>query len=156
MVEKTDWQPNFLVYLSETATFSANLKSLRAMIHWIRLRLNSLGLDETNLRKAELASEEVLVNIIKHGYKKQTGKIEIELQMLHSHIEILFRDYGPPFNPLEREISFNPFATLEERRPGGLGILFIRQYMDEVRYRREKNANVLMLIQKFTDSSRLK
>jgi serine/threonine-protein kinase RsbW len=124
------------------------------MIHWIRLQLHSLGLDETNIRKTELASEEALVNIIKHGYKNQTGKIEIELHASNSQIEIVLRDYGPAFNPLEREISFNPLATLEERSIGGLGILFIRQYMDEVRYRREKRANVLILIKKFTDSSR--
>ncbi len=146
----------FTFHLNETATFSANLKSLRTMIHWIRLQLGSLGLDETNIRKTELASEEVLVNIIKHGYKKQVGKVEIELRVCDSHIEILFRDYGPPFNPLEREISFNPLATLEERNLGGLGILFIRQYMDEVRYRREEKANVLMLVKKFTDSSQSK
>ena len=124
------------------------------MIHWIRTQLLALGLDETNIHKTELASEEALVNIIKHSYKKQTGKVEIELHALDSQIEIVLRDHGPAFNPLEREISFNPLATLEERNLGGLGILFIRQYMDEVRYRREKGANVLVLIKKLKNSFR--
>jgi anti-sigma regulatory factor (Ser/Thr protein kinase) len=129
------------------------------MIRWIRLQLDTLGLDETNIRKTELASEEALVNIIKHGYKKQVGEIEIELRAFDSQIEILLRDRGPAFNPLEQEISFNPLATLEERNPGGLGILFIRKYMDEVRYQREEGTNVLTLIKKITkstDSFRLK
>jgi len=119
------------------------------MIQWIRSQLYSHGFDEINIRKAELASEEALVNIIKHGYKQRTGKVEIELHAFEAHIEILLRDHGPAFNPLEQEISFNPLASLEERSLGGLGILFIRQNMDEVRYRREKNSNVLVLIKKF-------
>ncbi len=118
------------------------------MIHWVRLQLLSLGLNETNVRKTELASEEALVNIIEHGYQKNEGTIEVELHRFGTVIEIVLRDYGPAFNPLEREISFNPLAPLEERKIGGLGILFIRQYMDEVRYRRERNANVLTLIKK--------
>lgn len=120
------------------------------MIHWIRLHLRSFGLDETHLRQTELASEEALVNIIKHGYQEKTGKIEIEIYTNGKNIEIVIRDHGPPFNPLEREIFFDPLATLEERKIGGLGILFIREYMDEVRYRREKNSNVLTLVKKIT------
>jgi serine/threonine-protein kinase RsbW len=143
-------KPNFLLFiLDKTATFTANLKSLQSMIQWIRLELYSHGFDETNIRKTELASEEALVNIIKHGYKQRTGIVEIELRTFDSHIEILLRDQGPAFNPLEREISFNPLASLEERSLGGLGILYIRQNMDEVRYSREKNSNVLVLIKKF-------
>ena len=150
MVEKRVETKFFTFHLSRTETFSANLKSLQAMIHWIRLQLYSHGLDETNIRKTELASEEALVNIIKHGYKKQAGTVEIELKAFETHIEILLRDYGPAFNPLEQEIAFNPLATLEERSLGGLGILFIRKYMDEVRYWRDKNMNVLVLIKKFS------
>jgi len=146
---KAGCKTKFLLFiLSKTATFIANLQSLPAMIQWIRMQLYSHGLGETTIRKIELASEEALVNIIKHGYKQWMGFVQIELKSFAAHVEIILRDHGPPFNPLEQEISFNPMATLEERSLGGLGILFIRQNMDEVRYRREKNANVLMLVKK--------
>lgn len=129
-------------------TFFADLNQLRPMIRWIRQEAILLGLDETSVRQTELASEEALVNIIDHGYKGTVGQITIELQDSGSHIEIVIRDKSPFFNPLEHAIEFDPLATLEERQIGGLGILFIRQYMDEVHYQREGEANVLTLIKK--------
>lgn len=118
------------------------------MLHWIRSQLRAFGLDETKIRQTELASEEALVNIIRHGYQEKAGKIEIALDEKKGQMEVVIRDYGPAFNPLEKELNFNPHATLEERDIGGLGILFIRECMDEVRYARENDANVLTLIKK--------
>ena len=126
------------------------------MLQWVREQLRANGLDEVSIRKVELASEEALVNIIRHAYKETAGVVEINIQKVKKQIEIEIRDNGPSFNPLKQEIAFNPMASLEEREIGGLGILFIRQYMDEVRYRREGNANILILVKKFTDPSRLK
>jgi anti-sigma regulatory factor (Ser/Thr protein kinase) len=53
-------------------------------------------------------------------------------------------DEGPPFDPLARP---DPDITLdlEDRQPGGLGILMIRQFTDDVAYRREDGRNVLTI-----------
>jgi anti-sigma regulatory factor (Ser/Thr protein kinase) len=132
--------------LNRKKTFEAEIKQLRPMIHWIREQLFALGLDETNVRKTELASEEALVNVMDHGYKGKSGRIEIEILSSSSQIEIVIRDWGVAFNPLEQEVGFDPLATLEEREIGGLGILFMRQYVDEIQYLRKGDANVLTLI----------
>lgn len=143
--------------MSERRTFSAILGQLSQMLSWIREQLRKNGLDDISSRKVELASEEALVNIIRHAYKETAGMVEINVRKApKKQIEIEIRDNGPSFNPLKQEIAFNPMASLEEREIGGLGILFIRQYMDEVRYRRESNANILILVKKFTGPSRLK
>lgn len=119
------------------------------MLHWLRKQLLVAGLDDAAVFKAEIASEEALVNIIEHAYKQRTGIIEIEIcdgKAQNSFVAITIRDYGPPFNPLDCKIDFDPKAPLEERKIGGLGILFMREYMDEVRYRREGDVNTLVLI----------
>lgn len=110
-----------------------------------------MGCEENCIRKIELASEEALVNIIEHGYKNSSGKIHIRIcECKPGVVELIFADYGPPFNPLKKQTSFNPLASLEERAIGGLGILFIRQYMDDVRYKREKEMNILSLYKKIS------
>lgn len=119
------------------------------MLSWIRQQLAQAGMDESSMHKVEIASEEALVNIIRHAYKNRAGDIEIHIQEGEPFfVEITIRDHGPPFNPLERDITFDRTAGIDEREVGGLGILFMREYMDEVRYRREEDANVLSLIKK--------
>lgn len=128
--------------------FPARMEKLSQMIEWIREHLTSMSFDDAAIRKVELASEEALVNIIRHGYKKQAGQIEIEFHHSPDQAEIILKDAGPPFNPLLEEIELNHDSSLEEREEGGLGILFMREYMDEVRYRRESNQNILTLIKR--------
>lgn len=60
---------------------------------------------------------------------------------------------GAPFNPLMIETEIDPLAPLEERAIGGLGILFMRQYMDDIRYERRKRTNILTLIKKIPHPS---
>jgi anti-sigma regulatory factor (Ser/Thr protein kinase) len=134
--------------LNANAQFSGKITQLRRMLYWIRSQLIIAGLDESSVHKVEIASEEALVNIIRHAYKNQTGTIEINVYEGEPFVEIVIRDHGPPFNPLDRDVSFDRSAGIDEREIGGLGILFIREYMDEVRYQREKDANVLILIKK--------
>jgi len=118
------------------------------MLDWIRQQLRHAGLDHASIHKVEVASEEALVNIIRHAYKNVPGSIDIAIQDEQSCVEITIRDKGPPFNPLDRDISIDRGASIEERPIGGLGILFMREYMDEVRYKREGNVNILSLIKK--------
>ncbi len=97
----------------------------------------------------ELASEEVFVNIINHGYREGPGKIEIAVEIFpKSRAEIEIKDSAPPFDPLKKRKKVELDAPMEEREEGGLGIYFVKQFMDEVRYRREGNYNILTLVKK--------
>ena len=108
------------------------------MLGWIREHLSSLGLEKST--KFELASDEALVNIIQHAYKDSPGPIEIAIREESPHtIAITIRDFGPPFDPLTHTRSHN------KEEAGGLGILFMREYVDEVRYRRKGKCNLLIL-----------
>jgi anti-sigma regulatory factor (Ser/Thr protein kinase) len=128
--------------------FLAKIDLLRSMLLWIRERL--VGFDAPTIRKVELASEEALVNIIRHAYQDRPEKIEIEMK-IHpkSHVEIALKDNGPPFDPSKNKRKVDRSLSLEERELGGLGIHFIHENVDEVRYWREKNQNVLVLVKKF-------
>ena len=56
-------------------------------------------------------------------------------------------DSGIPFDPTQKAEADTTLSA-EEREIGGLGIHLVRQIMDEVRYERYENKNVLTLIKK--------
>jgi anti-sigma regulatory factor (Ser/Thr protein kinase) len=130
-----------------STVFLAKIDLLRPMLQWIRERL--VDFDAPTVRKVELASEEALVNIIQHAYRDQPEKIEIEMTIHpNSHVEIALKDNGPPFDPSKKK-QVDRSSSWEERAVGGLGIHFIHQNVDEVRYKREQNQNVLVLVKRF-------
>jgi serine/threonine-protein kinase RsbW len=129
-------------------SFIANIDQLHDMLAWIRKQVAKMKFDRSRLHQIELASEEVLVNIIHHGYQGRQERIEIQVDAFpDSHIQIEIKDSGPPFNPMEENLA-DLTSDLDDREVGGLGIHFIRKLMDEVRYKREGNLNVLVLVKK--------
>lgn len=120
------------------------------MVFWIRDEATAAGFDGKSLKKIELASEEAIVNVIHHSYHDLGGEIQIVIDaMTGQQIQITLSDSGEPFNPLgqkERPAKKTPLREIEE---GGIGLLLIRQCMDEVRYQRSHdNQNVLTLVKR--------
>ncbi|HSM48325.1 MAG TPA: ATP-binding protein [Draconibacterium sp.] len=92
-----------------------------------------------------LVIEEAVSNIIFYAFKdKQKHDIEISVSLENSRLTIKITDDGIPFNPLAQQ---QPDINLpaEERPIGGLGIFLISQIMDEMKYERNKNNNILTL-----------
>ena len=54
------------------------------------------------------------------------------------------KDDGKPFNPLEVK-NANLEKPFDEREIGGMGIHIVQQLIDELRYNREKDKNILLL-----------
>jgi anti-sigma regulatory factor (Ser/Thr protein kinase) len=94
---------------------------------------------------ADLALEEHLTNITRYAYDAARAhdvvvRFGIELDCLAIQVE----DEGKPFDPLQRP-EVDTSLPLDQKPVGGLGIHLIRQFMDEVQYRREGNKNVLTM-----------
>ncbi|MCX6934609.1 MAG: ATP-binding protein [Verrucomicrobia bacterium] len=89
--------------------------------------------------------EEILTNIIKYGFDEEgIHPIHITFRRVDEHIEMEFEDRGREFNPLEIEAP--DLATpIEDRQLGGLGIHLVRKMVDEAKYRREGDRNILLL-----------
>lgn len=130
--------------------FIADLCELPAMLGHILSEASKVGLPEDELRKIELASEEALVNIIHHAYPGDlSGTIEIVVTAPEGRrLSITITDQGLAFNPLETEIAVDPHAPLETRTVGGLGLYLIQRLMDDVRYERSHDSNILILEKK--------
>ena len=97
-----------------------------------------------------LAIEEVAVNVIAHGYGGARGHaFEVRLARDDEAVRITVSDDAAPFDPLAQPPP-DTTAPLERRKVGGLGIHFVRALMDDVRYRREGNRNILVLTKRVT------
>lgn len=132
--------------MESEASFSAQLESLYPMLEWTRTHLKLMKLSDVEIRRIELALEEGLVNVISYAYEGKKGEIILSIYCEEGkYFEIKIRDNGCAFNPLEHPKNFDPCAPIEEREEGGLGILFIEKLMDEVKYERSKEQNILTL-----------
>jgi anti-sigma regulatory factor (Ser/Thr protein kinase) len=95
------------------------------------------------VQAADLALEEHLTNILHYAYDdSRPHEILVRFALEQGQLQVEVEDSGKPFNPLDRpeaDISL----PLESKPIGGLGIHLIRRFMDEVRYRRERDKNIL-------------
>lgn len=129
-------------------SYPAELDHLEQMLEFIDEFMVKLGWDRDMLFKIRLAAEEVLVNIIHYAYPEAPGKISIDCSTVKEGsrgVCIEIRDTGIPFNILEKpdpDISL----PIEQRQIGGLGIFLTRQIMDDIRYARTKDENILQLV----------
>lgn len=109
-----------------------------------------LGFPEPDCRAVVLAVDEALTNIIRHAYLGNVEKpIEASFRRVHVEgdgksgeaLEILLEDRGVTAN--KRKMCGR---ALEDVRPGGLGLHFIRQSMDTVEFGRRRGRNQLRLV----------
>lgn len=105
------------------------------------------GLDDRAVHHCQLAVDEACSNVIEHAYGEAGIDLAIDItcRLEGSRFAISVVDSGPEFDPL-RQADPDPAATLDDRRPGGWGIFFIKKVMDEVVYQYDSRRNSLTMI----------
>ena len=68
---------------------------------FVELEVLALGLDPSKVYDVHLVITEAVTNSIVHGYQKQPGLIEIEVQADGDAVVLTLRDDGPTFDPLQ-------------------------------------------------------
>ena len=97
-----------------------------------------------------LATEEVVTNVIEHGYAgaETPGPISLRFHRDPRQVVVTIDDLAPPFDPATVRPA-DPSAPLEKRRLGGLGWHFVTRVMDEVRHEhRHPRGNRLTLVKR--------
>jgi len=106
------------------------------------------GIRQPLTMSLNLALEEAVTNVIVYAYPPKTdGLVDIEAIIHKDKIRFIISDSGRPFDPTQaKEVDIN--QPLEDRPIGGLGIHLVRSIMDEVRYERTDDKNILYLVKK--------
>jgi anti-sigma regulatory factor (Ser/Thr protein kinase) len=122
----------------------ARLENLQEAVSTVAATAREKGLNSEKVSFLELAVEEAVVNICTYSYPAGVGDFDIRCLEEDGMFVTEIINYGLPF---DITATPDPDVTkgLEERRLGGLGIFFIRKFVDEVAYRREGSANILRL-----------
>jgi anti-sigma regulatory factor (Ser/Thr protein kinase) len=94
-----------------------------------------------------LALEEIVTNIISHGYGgHEEYDIAIRFSLEKHNLRIQIKDSALEFNPLNVVEPDDLDKPLEERNIGGLGIHLVKKFTDNFNYRRSKNKNIVTLL----------
>ena len=130
------------------STWPAVLDSVSEICGRVHASARAAGFSEREAERWVLAVEEVTINIVKYSYRDSpVGTIEVETIPSAEGLTVHLADTGRAFNPLAAPDP-NLKATLEEREIGGLGIYLARKVVDQARYERRSDKNILTLIKK--------
>jgi len=108
----------------------ARAQSLILVRRAVEASANLSGFSKEQTQDIVLAVDEACQNVVRHAYKGELdGDMIVEIRREHGNYIILIRDFAPPVD----ESKIKP-RDLNDVRPGGLGIHFIREVMDSMNY----------------------
>jgi len=111
-------------------SFSSQTDQLKHVRDEVRSMAEGLGCQQENIESMVLAVNEACMNIIQHAYGPDTNE-KIILEILKDNDFLIFRliDFAEPVD----ECSIKS-RSLDDVRPGGLGVHLINEVMDEVAF----------------------
>lgn len=130
------------IHLSVEADFPS-VRLLAAACHGI---LAEWGLPTERRSLLELAVVEAATNVVRHAYRGQGGRVDLELSREGRVIVLAVVDTGLSFDPTRvpppRDLDPDDPSTWPE---GGMGLPIIRAACDELRYSSDGRCNRLTL-----------
>ena len=127
----------------------ATLQNVPEVTAFIDEQLEALDCSMKAQMQLDVAIDELFGNIAHYAYAPGTGEVTVrfEFEEATRTATVTFIDGGVAFDPLAKA---DPDVTLsaEERGIGGLGIFLVKKTMDDVRYRREDEKNILSVSKK--------
>jgi anti-sigma regulatory factor (Ser/Thr protein kinase) len=98
----------------------------------------------------QLVLEEIFSNIVNHGFAdKREHDIDITITFQKDLLTIRFEDDGKAFDPTDAPCP-DTRCAIERRLVGGLGVHFVKHFIDTCSYRREKDKNIMILKKQLT------
>jgi serine/threonine-protein kinase RsbW len=90
--------------------------------------LEPLALSMRTINRFEVVFEELVSNIIRHGFGADAGRsILVAVTAGPEAVHLTIEDDGPSFNPFE--IDYAPsFSSLKDAKIGGLGLPVVRRF----------------------------
>jgi serine/threonine-protein kinase RsbW len=125
-------------------------EGIRAALDALEALVVAHGLSKAVTWPVEVALDEVLANVVRHGLAGRGDDAQVDLELsLDPEVEpplceMLVVDDGPEFDPLAQSDA-DTTLPLEDRPIGGLGITLVRRLMDGAEYERREGRNHLRL-----------
>ncbi|NJK91154.1 MAG: SpoIIE family protein phosphatase [Blastochloris sp.] len=98
------------------------------------------GFDDIVVGQIVLACDEATTNIYRYAYDGKPGPLGIEAEVENNQLVFHLADSGTPVDPDKLQ-----GRDLDDLRPGGLGVLLLKQIFDEVTYQPKEAGTILTL-----------
>ena len=109
---------------------------------------DELQLDMHQAMKLQLAMEEMVTNVIFYAYPEgTTAEITLTAESDGKELTFVLSDTGKPFDPTAKEDADTESNPMD-REQGGMGILIVKNIMNEVSYQRLGEENRLTMKKK--------
>jgi serine/threonine-protein kinase RsbW len=132
-------------------TVPGKLESLGAIAEFVQSAAVEAGLTKKGAYDLRLAVDEIVTNIIVHGYKEAdlTGDLTVTAEVDDEHLTIALEDSAAAFDPTQTHTAARDALDqpLEERAVGGLGVYLALSSVDEFVYQRvgDRNRNIFIM-----------
>lgn len=122
--------------------FAAHSEQLRQVREWVRDAAVTSGMSEAQADRVVIGVNEACMNIITHAYRDSSGDIELDIMQDQAQLIFQLTDFANTI-----DCSTIKARDLSDIRPGGLGVHFIQEVMDEVSYLpgRNESGNVVIM-----------
>ena len=100
---------------------------------------------EDDIHSVQLLLDEIVINVIKHGYQDERGRpIDVTLSLAGKLLTIRVEDEARPFDPTTAPAP-NLDLPIEERPIGGLGVHIAKSLTDSMEYEYVGGRNTLTM-----------
>lgn len=135
-----DAPPTEAVLLLEVGTDTAAFAAAQEALH---AYLEAAGVDERAVFRTELAFEELVTNVVRHGYggpRSNLTPIDVSVSIRDDEIGLTVEDPGPPFDPSKAVAAPLP-KRIEDASIGGLGLRLVHSVARRIDYARVAGRN---------------
>lgn len=127
----------------------SRLDDMASLWPWVESLAAEYAIPGDTVFAVHICLEEAISNIIRHGYRGQSGStitVDCVLPDRH-HLIFTIEDQAPPFDPVTAPLIEDQPATspADYLRPGGRGILLMRHFADTITYERLLGGNRLTI-----------
>ena len=126
-------------------TFKNEEQELSRVAEFMESVCDELQLDMHVAMKLQVAMEEMVTNVIFYAYPEGTSAdITLTAESNEKELTLILSDTGKPFDPTAKEDADTETNPMD-REQGGMGILIVKNIMNEVTYERLGDINQLTM-----------
>jgi serine/threonine-protein kinase RsbW len=119
----------------------ARVSDLATVRSFVQEHARRAGLDDEQVDDLIQAVDEMATNVLVHGYGKQPGPLEVEVERDGDALVVRVRDEAPAFDPRAQPAP-DLDRPLTARAPGGFGIHLTRGSVDGMHHRARTDRGV--------------
>ena len=129
-------------------TFKNEEQELMRVAEFMESVCDELQLDMHVAMKLQVAMEEMVTNVIFYAYPEgTTADISLTAESDGKEVTFILSDTGKPFDPTAKEDADTETNPMD-REQGGMGILIVKNIMNDVSYQRLGDMNQLTMKKK--------